>query len=460
MPDVLAALNVKLKKDINATLEVNYIGWGDVASKYPLILAAGENVDIVYAADWNMYGQQALKGAFYEVTPEILKQYMPHYNAKQDPAAYKAAQVEGKQYMIPTLTPDRKVGVMILRKDIMAKAGLTSVTKMSELEPYFAEIKKSYPDMIPLNLDSNYEIGAPFGWLADEKMPFTWSLETGIGVASPWSDPSGKVYNMVTDEPYLSSMKYAAGKMKEWYAAGYVNKNPYANKTRSKENICEGKSGVAFGNTIDIAATMTACKAKGIDTYIVSDLSPEGFGQANNWTNNGVAIAANSKNPERAMQALDLIIEDESYVDLIYYGIEGKNYAVTADNKLKLPDGVTAETNTYPPDAAGFWFVDKNYFKVDASWTDDYVAHYNKVKDLLKPGTLLGFNFNIDKVKSEIANMKTVSTQYGNPIYVGQIKDVDSAFKTLADKLKSAGIDKVKAEYESQSAAFLANKAK
>lgn len=28
MPEVMEALNEKLKKDINATLEINYIGWG------------------------------------------------------------------------------------------------------------------------------------------------------------------------------------------------------------------------------------------------------------------------------------------------------------------------------------------------------------------------------------------------------------------------------------------------
>ncbi|MGA2641043.1 MAG: hypothetical protein ABSG21_09070 [Spirochaetia bacterium] len=52
MPDVLQALNAKLKKDLNATMEINYIGWGDFQAKYPLVLAAGEDIDWIYTANW------------------------------------------------------------------------------------------------------------------------------------------------------------------------------------------------------------------------------------------------------------------------------------------------------------------------------------------------------------------------------------------------------------------------
>src|SRR5690606_37208593 len=105
MPDVMAALNEKLKQDINATLELNYIGWGDVASKYPLIHDSGEDVDFVFAADWNYYISESNKGAFAKISDERFKTYMPRNYAKQDPAAYEAAKVNGKQYMIPTTTP-------------------------------------------------------------------------------------------------------------------------------------------------------------------------------------------------------------------------------------------------------------------------------------------------------------------------------------------------------------------
>ncbi|CAM3275168.1 DUF3502 domain-containing protein [Paenibacillus lupini] len=462
MPDVMTALNEKLKKDINATLEINYIGWGDIASKYPLILASGEDVDFVFTADWNFYVPEANKGSFKELTQDMFQKYMPKYTAKQDPAAYKAAQVNGKQYMIPTTTPDRKVNVIVLRKDVMEKAGLTNPTKISELEPYFAEVKKDYPNMIPLNLDSQYDLPTPFGALVSEKFayagaPIDSGDPSGIGNYTDQEDPSGKILS-ITDEPVQGAFKYAAGIMKQWYDAGYVNKNPYSNKIRSKDNFCDGKSGVAFGNSIDIQATLSSCQDKNIETYIMPVLSPTGHAPSNSWLNNGIAIAANSKHPERAMEALDLIMEDPTYVFNAYYGIEGKNYVITADDKLALPDGVTAETNTYPPDAAGFWFVDKDNFKPSVSWTDSYIELNNKIKDFLQPVTYLGFTFNTDNVKTEIANLKNVSTQYFMPLAIGAVKDVDKQFDSLNSKMNAAGIAKVKSELETQATAFLAAK--
>jgi putative aldouronate transport system substrate-binding protein len=184
---------------------------------------------------------------------------------------------------------------------------------------------------------------------------------------------------------------------------------------------------------------------------------PSGKATKASWLNNGVAISASSKNPERAMEALDLLMEDPSYAYLAYYGIEGINYTITPDDKIGLPEGVTSESNTYPPDAAGFWFVNKDLFKPVANWTDPYKALQERVQPLLEPTPLLGFLFNSDQVKSEIANLKSVSTQYAQPIYIGAVDNVEAAFDTLVQHMKKAGIDKVKAEVQKQAADYLAN---
>lgn len=462
MPEVMEAINAKLKKDINATLEINYIGWGDVASRYPLLLASGEDVDFVFAADWNFYVSEASKGAFLKLDADTLKTYMPKHMAKLPEAALTAAKVNGDVYMIPSSTPDKKVNVALFRKDIMDKAGMTEITKFSEIEPYLKTAKEMFPDMIPMNLESQYDLPTPYQHLLNEKIAWPGApTDSGdpiaMGISYDNEDTTGKIVSMM-EEPYLSAEKFAAGIMKDWYTKGYINKNPYTNKVRSKDNFVNGKTGVAFGNSIDVASVLTSAKEKGIDVYLKPMLSPTGHAAQTSWINNGIGIAANSKNPERTMEALDLLMEDPSYVYLDYFGIEGKNYVITSDDKIDLPEGVTAETNTYPPDAAGFWFVNKDLFKPMATWTDSYIELQNKLKDYLVPVTYLGFTFNSENIKTEVANIKNVSTQYAQPIFIGAINDVDSAFDTLDKKLKAAGIDKAKAEVEKQAAEFLAAK--
>ncbi|WP_040950344.1 extracellular solute-binding protein [Gorillibacterium massiliense] len=462
MPQVMEAINAKLKKDINATMEINYIGWDDVSYKYPLVMASGQDVDFVFAADWNFYASEAVKGTFYPLSRELLEKYMPRHMTAMAPEALDAAEVNGTPYMIPTSSPDNKTNVALFRKDVMDKAGMKGITKFSEIEPYLAEIKKSYPGMIPLNLDSQYDLPVPYSYLLSEKFawfsaPFDSGDPLAQGITADLEDPKGTIYSMM-EEPILGWQKEAARTMKDWYDKGYVNKNPYANSVRSKDNFCSGKSGIAFGNSIDLIDVFQSCQEQGIDIYPFPMLYPSGKVARAGSLNNGVAIAASSKNPERALEALDLLMEEPSYVNLAYYGVEGINYTLDSDGRIVLPKGSTSEADAYPPDAAGFWFVNKQQFKPVANWTDSYRNLQERIKSLTEKVPYLDFLFKSDKVKTEVANLKSVSTQYAQPIYIGAAEDVDAAFDTLSARLKQAGIDKVKAEVEKQGAAYLASK--
>lgn len=154
------------------------------------------------------------------------------------------------------------------------------------------------------------------------------------------------------------------------------------------------------------------------------------------------------------MMALDLIMEDPSYNYLVYFGIEGKNYVIK-DGKIALPDGVTADKNTYPPDAAGFWFTNKDQFKPLAGWSDQYLEVRENLKQWLTPNPFAAFAPNTDGFKTEAANLNQTLIQYLNPIMIGAVKDVDQAFETLKQKMEAAGAKKVLADLQKQTKAFL-----
>ncbi|MFC3800060.1 ABC transporter substrate-binding protein [Cohnella sp. GCM10012308] len=464
MPAVLDAINAKLKKDINATIELNYIGWNNLTSKYPTMLSNGENIDFVFAADWNDYVTQAARGAFYPLSYEMLSKHMPRHMEKLPREAIEAAKVGGIPYMIPTASPDRKVMLALFRKDIMAESGMTEIRKFSDIEPYLATVKNDHPGMIPLNLDSQKDLPLPYMFLLNEKIawpgaPFDSGDPLAQGIVADMEDASG-VLKSAVDEPFLDVQKYAARKMKSWYDAGFINKNPFANDTPSKDNFCNGESGIAFGNSIDTVPIFSTCKEKGIDVYPFPLLTPSGKASQSSWLVNGVAIPANSKHPERTLEALDLIMEDPSYAYLAYYGIEGQNYVITGNGEIGLPAGVTSESNTYPPDASGFWFVNKALFSPMETWTREYVELQGKIDSYLVNMPYTGFTFNSQNYESEVASLKSISTQYAQPIYIGAVHDVDAAFDALTAKLNGAGIEKVKTEVQKQGSAYLKNKTK
>ncbi len=456
--DVVAALNQKLKADLNATMDINYIGWNELSSKYPLVLAAGENIDWIFTADWCQYMTQAARGAFKEITVADVQKYMPKHWAATPKQSWGQTKVDGKGYMITTATPDRKVTVFVIRGDLRKKYGIPPVTKFSDLGPYLAAVKKNEPSMVPMNLDSGFDVSSPFGYAMNDFAPPYWSLQispstSGFLLVGNFEDPARSSYSIL-EEPYKAAFVKASKLMKKWYDLGYVNKNPFANTVRSLDSFTQGKSGVAFTNSVNVQANLKQMQDSGFDPEIIPAVCSTGHYPADAFTNNGVAIAASSKAPEKTMQALDLIMEDPAYDYLVYFGIEGKNYVITKDGKVGLPEGVSAEQNTYPPDAAGFWFTNKDLFKPLASWSEKYLALKKMIPSYLYNSTFTGFAFTPDKVKTEVANLTNVMTQYANPLYIGAVPDVDKAFATYSQKLKAANIDKVETEMKAQISAF------
>lgn len=451
MDKVMEALNVKLKEKINATLEIRYLGWGDYQTKYPLVLAAGEDVDFVYAADWCMYNQEAPKNAFREITTEDIQKYMPRHFENCDPIAYEQAKLNGKMYMITTSTPDVRCSVMAYRKDLANKYGIANMTKLSEFTDYFKAIAENETDIYPMYLSNSYD--APF-----------WGIANGLGNEINKSDLTGLCYGTedsaislqpIYADPYGSAFKTAWTTMKEWYDAGYVNKDILSNTVTSRDSFVQGKSAIAFGNSVDMQSVLASAKDKGFEVGLIPMIDAQSKTIAVSYLNNGVALAATSKNPERTMMVLDLIMEDEEFNNIVYFGIEGENYVVTEDSKIGLPEGVTNDTNTYPPDASGFWFANKDQHLPLASWSDDYLALKAQIPDMLYKQKFAAFAPDLTNIQTETANINLVIQQYMWPLNVGMVDNVDEAIATLKDRLIAAGIETVQKEVQSQADTFM-----
>jgi putative aldouronate transport system substrate-binding protein len=459
MPDVMTALNKKLKADINATMEINYIGWGDFQSKYPLILASGEDFDWIYTANWAFYFQQAAKGSFMEITEDMLKNYMPRHYAALSKNAYQEMKVNGKMYMIPTSTPDRKIPVTMIRGDLRKKYNVPEIKKYSDLDKYLEAIKKNEPTMVPMYLDNSYDIGRPYAALraefGDYFVDVLFSTGAGSGVDFNLEDPTHKLVFTLEGQD-LENQKKAAAIMKSWYEKGYLNRDVFSNKVRSKDAFNLGKSAVGLGNSQDIQANLADAKAKGWEVEIVPELDSKGHYYADPHINNGVALAAATKNAERVMRALDLMLEEKAYNYLVYFGIEGKNYVIN-NGKIDLPAGLAADKNTYAPDAAGFWFTNKDQFLPLASWPDQYVQLKKDIKDkgYLVPTIFQTMPYNTEALKSELATCNQILVQYLQPIQVGNVPDIEAAFKTFDEKLRTANVMKVRDVLQKQVDAYV-----
>jgi putative aldouronate transport system substrate-binding protein len=457
--NVMKKINEKLKKDVNATMEIRFIGWGDLSSKYPLILASGD-LDWIYTAPWCYYGQEAQKGAFMPLTEDMVRQNMPLHYAAQDRAGYRQATltVNGIKnfYMIPTSTLDKKTAAIAIRKDLREKYGIPPIRKFSDIEPYLAAVKKNEPGMTPMMLDNTYDIKRLFtdqmaerGMIGEDTY---FATGGGLNIMYDWQNTSGEIFTFF-EEPYRSSAIEVCKIVKKWFDLGYVNTDVFGNKVRSKESYGQGKSAVAFGNSGDLVAPMIAARENGWESEEIAILLPGRKRQRDAYTNNGVALAATCRNPERVLMALDKIFDDPEYCMLERIGIEGDNYALNAEGEIILPPGITAESNTYPD--TFFWFASQANIPPRADWPETYITHLKELDTILINNPMTGFELNKATVRTEEANCSSVFAQYGTPLFIGAVDNVESAFGELEQKASAAGYKKLVEESKNQILEFV-----
>ena len=127
MQEVLELVNQRTKEAVNTTLELYFIPSSERAQKYPLLMAGGDTVDLIFTANYCYYKEQTEKGGFKELSEEFLSTYMPETWATLPHSAWEETYIDGKIYMIPrntaAIAPDRGPTINM---DIAEKYGYTA----------------------------------------------------------------------------------------------------------------------------------------------------------------------------------------------------------------------------------------------------------------------------------------------------------------------------------------------
>lgn len=140
MDEVLEKLNNEyLIPWLNSELEMQFLNWSDYATKYSLVLAGGEAVDLMYTAAWCYYNDEAAKGAFMKLTPEWLEKNMPYSYLQQPQESWEQISINGEIFAVPRGGAFfNGYNFVAVRSDIMDKYGYE---KLSSWEDYTSFLK-------------------------------------------------------------------------------------------------------------------------------------------------------------------------------------------------------------------------------------------------------------------------------------------------------------------------------
>lgn len=443
-------INKTIKEKINATVELKCLDWSQYAKKINLMISSGQPFDLAFNASWgdNNYFQNAANGAFLPLD-ELLEQYAPVSKTRVPESIWDGVRVNGKiygvvNYQVWGMANARGIQ---LRQDLVDKYNFDwkAVSKWDDLTPYLEAVQKGEPDMVCFEYDKNVDNFAG--------LPTIYGMDAvGDTKSVGWvrlDDQEVKVINQYKTEEYKDYLKTFSN----WYQKGYIRKDAATLKDTSVDRKAD-RVGALYANAVPDMVDMPE-----LATFTKMSMSQNKLSYTKRFTEPFISasapsatvtcIGANSKNPERAMMLVELLNTDDYLYNTIAWGMEGIDYKRISDKQIEVFEDAPYKFNYCE------WQMGQSYGRL---WWDqntdvelrekslNIVYEYDKTA---KTSPVIGFVFDPESVKTEMANCNTVFDELLAALGSGTINP-DEYLPVFLEKLDKAGAEKIIAEKQRQ----------
>lgn len=421
----------------NIDLKMDFIGWGDYAQKYNVMVTSGSSYDLAFAQN---YTNNAIKGAYADMT-DLLKTTGKKAYDSVDPSYWKGMTVNGKIYGFPVNANVYARNVLTFNQDFLDKykINIDDVDSYKSMEPALAAFHKANPGV------AGFAIGQ--GFKASPK-----AMDFPMGNGLPFAiDSTGKNTKVVNayDTPEMRDILQT---LHSYYLKGYIPKDAATATTQYnlQDNTWfirqETQGPYDYGDTTLINS---AGGKKMVSKPVTDPFKSTAQAQVAVWS-----ISKTSKHKKEAMQVLNLLNTDKKLINNIVWGLEGQQWKFTDEKAGKIDI-----TKKYKPGYfIGAWMMGNNdNLYTLKSVTDQQIADRKSGIKNAKESAALGFNPNLDSMKTEMTNLSNVMSKYLDILNTGTADPVPTIEK-MDKELKAAGYDKVQKELQKQYDAFRADK--
>lgn len=440
LSEVQAEINKITMEKINATVKMTPINLSAFQQQTNLMMAGNQKLDLVVTSSAFNYSGQVAKNQLLPLD-DLLAAKGQGIIDLIDPSLINATKIDGKTYGVPSMRDLAASTGIVMRKDLVDKHNIDvdAIKTLDDLDAVFKTIKDNEPGVTPLVQGSASQTiaGVLYGGLIDP-------LGDRFGVL-PGFDNGLKVANLFETKEYTDTVQ----KVRSWYEAGYIAKG-VATETETAENLIKAGKGFATFSQMKPGYDMQVSRNTGKEMIAVTLVDP--VTTTANITGFMLSISKNSQNIEKSMELMNLLYTDKDIVNLIDNGIEGKHYTKEDDNII-----VPVENSGY---SFNQWMLGNNYLSY--VWKGDSPDLWEQLKtfnDSALKSKALGFSFNAEPVKTELAAVTNAYNQYKVGIDSGMLEPV-RAIKDMNAKLKEAGLDIIIAEKQKQLDGWAAEQSK
>ncbi|MFC6180967.1 ABC transporter substrate-binding protein [Lactiplantibacillus daowaiensis] len=425
----------KTYKNIN--LKMNFIGWGDYAQKYNVMVTSGNSYDLAFSQN---YTNNALKGAYADMTSDLKAGGVANKAYKQvDSAYWKGLKIDGKIYGFPVNANVYSQNMLTFNQALLNKNNISvsGVNSYASMEPALAKFHKANPGTAAFAIGQGFKP-------SPKHMDFP--LGNGLPFAIDASGKSTKVVNVYDTSEMQSILKT----LHSYYLKGYIPKDAATSSTQYnlQDNTWfvrqETQGPYDYGDT---TLSNNAGGKKLTSKAITDPYESSASSQVAVWN-----ISKTSKHKKEAMQVLNLLNTNKTLLNNLTWGLQGQqwNFTNEAKGKIKL-------TKKYKPNYfLGAWMMgnNKNLYTQDSTTAAMIKKRDDSIKNA-KESKALGFNPDTSSLKTEMTNLSNVMSKYLDILNTGTADPLPT-IKKMNKELKTAGYDKVQKELQKQYNAFLA----
>lgn len=450
MEKVLAKANAEYyEPNLNTTLDLKFLNWSDYGTKYSLLLAGGEAVDLIYTASWCYYNEEAANGAFKELDQEWLKKYMPLSYEQQPAQSWDEIAISGKVYAVPkSKSTFTSYNVVAVRQDLIDKYGLTTPDSWDNYMTYLSELceLKGETGVTPLATNSNREqllvvYGQNKG-VEGVAEGYDWNYYANNSEAAPAEEDIFYLYTSDFYKEYCLCMAELA-------KAGVWSSDAIIDSSDAQAYFENGTSGSFVWNSSIFQAGKNL-EAAGLGTYAAYDITPDVKRNRGSYAVDAIAITNKSEDPERAALVLDYMKGDVNLNRLLLGGIEGEHYALDENGYRTTLDAA----ENYPWNNWA-WAINRQD-EPDEVGLDEREIAISKATDAMEyVPAQTGFTFDPSAVEAQYNVVSSIVNEYKMSFALGIYgDDTEATFEEFKKQLIDGGIDAVTEEFLKQYTAY------
>ncbi len=423
------AINEITREKIGAEITLMPIAIAEYSSKVTLALQGGEKLDIFESlGDFNNFVSTDMT---YELN-DLLDQYGQGIVDAIGEDWIAACTSEGTVYGTPTLKPIALTPMVIYRQDIADELGLdmSSVNAIEDMTDILKQVKEAYPDMIPLAPVQTGQIGLDVNWGDVDFLTDSMYSPTGVLMGDDLT-----VTDLYSTDLYKERCELVRG----WYNDGLVMQDAATTTSAAAETMSSGNyfcyiAAYSYPEKDTASSLEAQCGGYPIGAKIIGDAYlSTGDINAISWM-----ISSTTDVPEAAMKFLNLTYTDADIINLLIYGIEGRDYVKNDDGTVSYPEG--EDSTTVPYTAQLSCGTLGNYFLMYClEGTDpaslEWELEQNKTA---KTSPAMGFTFDSSSVKTQYTAVTNVIKQYLPGLNCGSL-DPDTEIEKFISALNDAG---------------------